>query len=72
MKISTVLWCRFVPVIFVYLNTENSTNLKKKQKGERKKDVNHQMAIKNRDKESSRPQALFNKVLHSLTQETIK
>ena len=60
MKISTILWCWFVPVIFVYLNTENSTILKKKQREERKKDVNHQTAIKNRDKESSRPQALFN------------
>lgn len=60
MKISTILWCWFVPVIFVYLNTENSTILKKKQRGERNKDVNHQTAIKNRDKESSRPQALFN------------
>ena len=60
MKISTILWCWFVPVIFVYLNTENSTILKKKQREERNKDVNHQTAIKNRDKESSRPQALFN------------
>lgn len=60
MKISTILWCWFVPVIFVYLNTENSTILKKKQRGERNKDVNHQTEIKNRDKESSRPQALFN------------